>query len=353
MSKDTSNTGNKFIIIFLFLVVFGLLYLLEPILFPFAAGALLAYLCNPLVTRLMQLRVSRLVAVIIVFLGLFLFIIALLLLLTPLIQKQIAAFLELIPSTINWLQNSVLPNLMAHFDAQQLNGDAIKSLFSQYLSKAGSMVSWVLQTMLQSGKALFEGLINLLLIPVVTFYLLRDWNLVIANIKKLIPRKYQPSIFKLAKECDSVLSAFFRGQFLVMLALGIIYSAGLSIIGLQVGIIIGLIAGLVSIVPYLGLIVGVTAASIAALVQFGTFSSVLWVWLVFAIGQLIESTFLTPTLIGDRIGLHPVAVIFAILAGGTLFGFFGVLLALPVASVIMVLLRHINQRYHSSALYKA
>lgn len=353
MTKVTNDSWNKIIIIFLILVVAGLLYLLEPILFPFAAGALLAYLCNPLVNRLMDLHMSRLAAVIIVFLALFFVIIGLLFLLIPLIQKQIMALIDQVPTVVTWLQTTLMPNLMAHLNSQPIDGNAIKNLFSQNLTKAGSVLSWLLQTMLNSGKALFEGIINLLLIPVVTFYLMRDWNIVIANTRQLIPRKLQPSIFRFTKEADAVLSAFFRGQLLVMLSLGIIYSVGLTLIGLQVGIVIGLIAGLVSIVPYLGLIVGLTAAVIAALVQFGTLSSIVWVCVVFAIGQTIESMFLTPTLIGDRIGLHPVAVIFAILAGGTLFGFFGVLLALPVASVIMVLLRHVNQHFHSSSLYKA
>jgi predicted PurR-regulated permease PerM len=189
-------------------------------------------------------------------------------------------------------------------------------------------------------------------VPVVTFYLLLDWNKIIKNIDQLLPRSIEPTIAKLIKESDQVLSAFFRGQLLVMLGLSIIYGVGLSLTGLSIGLILGLILGLISIVPYLGLIVGVLIASIAALIQFGTFSSLLSIWLVFLIGQLCESLLLTPYLVGDRIGLHPVAVIFAVLAGGTLFGFFGVLLALPVAAVLMVWLRFLNNRYHKSAFYQ-
>lgn len=354
MNKPENDSWNKAIIIFLILLGVGLLYLLAPILLPFAVGALLAYLSDPLVNRLISLHMPRLIAVIIVFFVLFFCIIFLIVLLTPLIQKQIGALIELLPSVIDWLQTKLLPGLIEQLRGKvPTDANAFKSLFAENLLKAGSAVTWIFQTMLQSSKALFEGLITLLLIPVVTFYLLRDWNIVIDNIARLIPKKIKPTVIKLTLECDSVLSAFFRGQLLVMLSLCVIYSVGLTLTGLKVGVVIGIISGLVSIVPYLGVIVGVLSASIAALVQFGTLTSVFWVLVVFTIGHLIENVFLTPKLIGDRIGLHPVAVIFAVLAGGTLFGFFGVVLALPVASVIMVLLRHLTQHYHSSKLYKA
>ncbi|MFT5520940.1 MAG: hypothetical protein ACI9IA_001540 [Enterobacterales bacterium] len=158
-------------------------------------------------------------------------------------------------------------------------------------------------------------------------------------------------VTQLASEMDDVLGAFLRGQLLVMLALGIIYSVGLWMIGLNVALIIGMIAGLASIVPYLGFIVGIAAAIIAAVVQFGDFSVLLYVVIVFGVGQMLESMLLTPLLVGDKIGLHPVAVIFAIMAGGQLFGFVGILVALPVAAVIMVLLRYMTQQYKLSAAY--
>lgn len=354
MTENANAVWNKALVIFLVLLFAGLFYLLESILLPFAVGALLAYLCDPLVNRLMSMHLTRFYAVIIVFLALFFCMIVLILLLIPLIQKQIAALIEILPNIINWLQTQLLPGVMRHLGNEvPIDQNAIKNLFTQNLVKAGSAISWIVQTMLQSSKSLFEGLINLLLIPVVTFYLLRDWDLVIDGIVKLIPRKMQPTIIKLTAECDAVLSAFFRGQFLVMLSLSVIYSIGLTIVGLKVGVIIGIISGLMSIVPYLGVIIGLCSASIAALVQFGTLSSLAYVFIIFIIGHLIESLFLTPKLIGDRVGLHPVAVIFAVLAGGTLFGFFGVLLALPIASVIMVLLRHLKYQYHGSKLYRA
>jgi predicted PurR-regulated permease PerM len=194
-------------------------------------------------------------------------------------------------------------------------------------------------------------LINLLLIPVVTFYLLRDWDILVARIQGLLPRRIEPVVVNLVKESNEVLGAFLRGQFLVMLALGTIYSLGLTVIGLDFALLIGMLAGLLSFIPYLGFIVGVISAGIASLLQFYDLIHLLLVIVVFGIGQLIESMLLTPKLVGDCIGLHPVAVIFAVLAGGHLFGFFGILLALPAAAVIMVLLRHTHDEYLRSMFY--
>jgi predicted PurR-regulated permease PerM len=184
------------------------------------------------------------------------------------------------------------------------------------------------------------------------FYLLIDKNTIIKKTRNLLPRRIEPTVVKITKECNSVLSAFFRGQLLVMLSISIYYSIGLTLLGLRIGLILGLIIGTISIVPYLGVIVGVIAASIAAFVQFGSFTPVLLVWLLFIVGHSLDHMFLTPKLIGDRIGLHPIAVIFAVLAGGKLFGFFGILLALPAAAVIMVWLRFLVKHYHGSRLYQ-
>jgi predicted PurR-regulated permease PerM len=166
-----------------------------------------------------------------------------------------------------------------------------------------------------------------------------------------LPRRIEPAVSKLAQESDAVVGAFLRGQFIVMAALGVLYSVGLAIIGLDFSLLIGMLAGLVSFVPYLGVIIGILAASIVALLQFHSLLSVIPVLIVFGVGQFISDFFLTPALVGDRIGLHPVAVIFAVLTGGHLFGFFGILLALPVAAVIVVLLRHAQDEYFKSGLY--
>jgi len=184
------------------------------------------------------------------------------------------------------------------------------------------------------------------------FYLLRDWNVIIARVRALLPKRVEATVVLLFKQCDEVLGSFIRGQLLVILCLAALYSLGLSLVGLKMAVLIGMIAGVLSVVPYLGFAVGIISALLMALIQFQAPLPLLWVALVFGICQLIEGMFLTPVLVGDKIGLHPVAVIFSVLAGGQLFGFLGVLLALPVAAIIMVLLRYVHAHYEQSELYK-
>lgn len=344
---------NKSYFIFLGLIFAGFIYLLAPVLTPFVIGAFLAYLVNPLINHLMKLHLSRLTSVIIVFVTLFSILTLCILLLIPLIQEQIDALFLLIPAAINWFQFSLIPKVATFLDSQELvNPTTVKTLIAQHWGKAGSIANVFVTTVLKSGILILNWLLNLIIIPLVTFYLLRDWKKLLTNIHNLIPRHLQATVVRIAKECDEVLSAFFRGQFLVMLAIGVYYSVGLSIIGLKIGIILGLILGIISIVPYLGFIVGILTASIAAYLQMGDMHPVFWVWLLFLLGQVLDALFITPNLVGDRIGLHPVAVILAVLAGGSIFGFFGVLLALPTTAVIMVWLRHLERSYQESQLYR-
>ena len=211
------------------------------------------------------------------------------------------------------------------------------------------LAAW--STVSGSGLAILGWLANLFLIPVLTFYLLRDWDHLVAGIQRLLPRRSEAVWVRLARESDEVLGAFLRGQMLVMFLLGVIYTTGLWVVGLDFALLIGMVAGLVSFVPYLGLIVGIVIAGIGSVLQSQGIADLPWVILVFVVGQLLEGTVLTPRLVGERVGLHPVAVIFAVMAGGQLYGFFGILLALPVAAVAMVMLRYVLQRYRASGLY--
>ena len=329
-----------------------LLYALQSILMPFFAGALLAYLCNPLVNMLMKWRFNRIAAVSTVFSLLFLTITTALVLLVPVLWRQFIYLESKLPYLLKWINRKGIPWLEKNFrlDLDRLDMKLISEWLGSYWQEAGTAAGNVLTRVAQSSVDIMSiiGLVSL--IPVVTFYLLLDWDKIINNIKELIPRHIEPTVSKLALECDDVLSAFIRGQLMVMLALGIIYAVGLQIVGLKLGILIGLLAGLASIIPYFGFVVGIIAASITCLFQFGTHSldTLLAVWLVFAIGQILEGWVLQPYLIGDKIGLPPVGVIFAVMAGGQLFGFIGMLLALPVAAIIMVLLHHANNRYRQS-----
>ena len=331
-----------------------LIWLLQPILMPFLVAGLLAYLGDPLVDRLEALHLPRAGAVTVVFAVLTLAILGLVLLIVPMVGAQIEYLRVSLPGMIAWVQDTAIPWIEREIEvdlSEHLRLDTLASSLAAHWRQTGDIATLVLQRVSSSGLALVGLIANLALIPVVTFYLLRDWDKLVAKVRDLLPRRIEPVASNLTRECDEVLGAFLRGQLLVMLSLGAIYAAGLWVLGLELALLIGMIAGLASIVPYLGTIVGVGAALIAAVFQFGDIWHLLGVAAVFSIGQMLEGMVLTPLLVGDRIGMHPVAVIFAILAGGQLFGFVGVLLALPIAAVVMVLLRHAHDRYKDSRLY--
>lgn len=331
-----------------------LVYLLQPVLMPFLAGALLAYLGSPVVDRLERQRVPRTAGVVLVFAAIALVIVGLVLLLIPMIAAQVEYLQRTLPQLLAWIEASTLPwieatlgiDLTDRFDLASMG-----ELVTAHWRETGDFARTVAERVTQSGLAFAAFLLNLVLTPVVAFYLMRDWRRLLANIHSLLPEAMEATVVRLARECDSVLGAFLRGQLLVMLALGGFYAIGLWLIGLELALLVGVIAGVLSIVPYLGTIVGIGIGLIAGLFQFGEWWPLLLILAVFGLGNALESMFLQPWLVGDRIGLHPVAVIFAVLAGGQLFGFVGVLLALPAAAVIMVLLRYAHARYKESPLF--
>lgn len=342
-------------LVLLGLMVLGwLLWLLSPILMPFAAGALLAYLGNPLVNRLMRRGLKRTWAVGLAFVSLVTSTVLALVLVLPLLWQQVVYLESRLPRLLRWFNREGIPWIEQHtrMRIDRLDMELISQWLSSYWVEAGSAAGSVLAQVARSGMDFMALAGMLALVPVVTFYLLLDWDDLLGRIRNLVPRSLEPRVTLMARECDEVLAAFLRGQLLVMLALGVIYWLGLQLVGLKLALMIGLLAGLASIIPYFGFAVGIVAATVAALVQFGNFHAVLLVWGVFAVGQAIEGWLLQPYLIGDKIGLHPVAVIFAIMAGGQLFGFFGMLLALPAAAVIMVLLRHAHLQYQQSGFYQ-
>lgn len=347
------SDSEKWLVLALVVLTGWLIFLLAPVLTPFLISMLLSYLGDPLVDRLEDIGLSRTVSVVIVFLGMLLFGIAGVLILLPALQAQIAVLIHNIPAALEWLQQWLLPKMSALFSTAEfpLDVDGIKEALLGHWREMGSLAKNLMVHIGRSGQLLAGWITYLLLIPVVTFYLLRDWDVLVANVHDLLPRAVEPTVVRLAKEIDAVLAEFLRGQLTVMVALGTVYVAGLWLVGLELAFIVGLLAGVVSFVPYLGVIVGVVVAGLAALVQFHDFMPLLGVVAVFGVGQVLEGMVLSPLLVGDRIGLHPVAVIFAVMAGGQLFGFIGVLLALPVAAVIVVLLRHSRHEYKRSNLY--
>jgi predicted PurR-regulated permease PerM len=326
------------------------------VLTPFVVAALLAWLGNPMVERLERAGRPRTVGVLLVFALMALLLVILLLFLVPMVSDQLQHLVDWLPKLAQWISGSAVPWLETrlHMDlAKYVDPMVIAGLLRQHWEQAGGIAATVLGGLSKSGLVLIEVLVKVLLVPVLTFYFLRDWPVIVARVRELLPRSIEGTVTGLASESDQMLAGFLRGQLSVMVGLGMIYAVGLWAVGLDLGLLIGMLAGLVSFVPYLGATFGVGAGLIAALVQFGDFNHLLLVAAVFAVGHLIESYVLMPWLVGDRIGMHPVAVIFSIMAGGHLFGFLGVLLALPVAAVGMVLLRYAHGRYTRSALYGA
>lgn len=346
------SNSNKYVM--MFILSAGLVYLLSPILTPFLVAALLAYLGNPLVLRLERLKWPRSIAVSVVFAVIFLLLSMTFLILLPLVEQQLSALIEKVPTIIAWAKQTVLPWLQARFTVlAQINVEQLQLALQDNIAGAGSMAASIIVSITSSGMAFLSGLATIVLIPVVTFYLLRDWGSLIHTIQQTFPRRLEKKANDLTQQVDTVLAAFFKGQLIVMACLTVVYYVGLSMVGLEFALLIGLIAGLVSFVPYLGLIIGIILACLASIFQLQDGSGLVGTLLVFAVAQVLESVVLTPVLVGDKIGLHPVAVIFAVMAGGQLFGFSGVLLALPVAAVLLVFVRDLDARYKKSELYNA
>lgn len=346
MTDGFADPRNRRLYALIGLLLIGwLLYRLAPVLTPFIAAALLAYIADPLADRLERLKFPRSIAVVAVFLLTFGFLGLLVLLVVPLVNAQIGALLDALPAIISEAEQVWWPRIAPFLDVEAGDDVGFAAFVSRYGEMAGSWGSSILLSVTRSGGALAAAVISLFLIPILTFYLLRDWDSIVARIGALVPSRQRDTVFRLARETDEVLSAFLRGQILVMISLGIIYSAGLSLIGLRFAIAIGVIAGLVSFVPYLGFVFGILLAGLTVALEPDPLWRLVGVVATFSIAQMIEGTFLTPKLVGDRIGLHPVLVIFAVAAGGQLFGFFGILLALPMAAVLSVLLRFAYRNY--------
>jgi len=331
-----------------------LVWLMGPVLTPFVVAALLGWLGDPMVDRIERAGRSRNTAVILVFALMALLLALALLILVPTLQRQIATLVHSLPSYRDWFIDTAIPWLEQRSRLELstwLNPEYLIEQLRVHWERAGGVATTALGYLSRSGFAVFAMVANVVLIPVLTFFFLRDWDVFVERVASLVPRDHLEVASRLAHESSEMLGGFLRGQFTVMLILGAMYGFGLWAIGLDLGLLIGIVAGLLTFVPYLGPASGLIFGVIAALVQHGDWKHVAGVLAVFGIGQVIESYWLTPKLVGDRIGLHPVAVIFAVLAGGQLFGFLGMLLALPVAAVANVLLRYAHARYTQSRLY--
>ena len=322
-----------------------LLYLLAPVLTPFVAAALLAYIGDPLADRLQRFKLPRTLAVVAVFLLTFTVLALLVLLVGPLIRTQVSALLAALPGLLQQVEQVWLPSVSGWLNIETGDDVGLGAFLANYSEMAGTWGAKVLVSVSKSGGAVAAAVLSLFLVPILTFYLLRDWDTIITHLGALIPSRQRESVIKLAHDTDEVLGAFLRGQLLVMLALSVIYSVGLGLVGLKFAIAIGVVSGLVSFVPYLGFVFGIGLAALTVALEPNPLWLMIGVIATFTIAQLLEGSILTPKLVGDRIGLHPVLIIFAIAAGGQLFGFFGILLALPAAAVLSVMVRFAYDRY--------
>ena len=337
-------------------LILWVLYLLKPVVLPFVGAFLVAYLFSPLVDKLHKIGLPRWLSISAVFIGIGVVITLAFWYLVPLVWEQLMYAKNSIPSGIHWANYKFLPWLSDSFNLvpMELDVDQISAAIMEYVQTnySADSIQAMIAKLAQSGLNFIQIGGTVVLIPIIAFYFLLDWDRMLDSFRRLIPRRHEEQTLDIVKECHSVLGAFVKGQFLVMVLLGVVYAMGLQLIGLEVGLIIGMVAGLCSIIPYLGFAVGIIAAVIASLFQFGIdWMQLLLVGVVFMIGQAVEGYILQPFLLGDKIGLSPVAVVFAVLAGAQLGGILGMLIALPVAAVIVVLLRHAREFYENSPMY--
>jgi predicted PurR-regulated permease PerM len=337
----------------LVLAVFGfLLFALRGVLLPFVAGMAVAYFLDPVADRLEERGISRTLATALITVAFFVLAISFVIVLVPLLQSQVVGFVGKVPDLVEAMRERagpLLERLQAHLSSADL--EDLRSAAQSYAGQAIRWIGGLIKQILGGGVALLNLLSLLLITPLVTFYLLRDWDRITERIDGLLPRKAAPTIRAQAAEIDRIIAGFVRGQATVCLILGTFYGIGLSVVGLEFGLIIGFATGLISFIPYFGMLVGLVVGFGVALAQFSDWMPIAMVAGVFLVGQIVEGNFLTPKLVGDRVGLHPVWVIFALLAGGALFGFTGVLLSVPAAAVIGVLVRFAAERYRDSGLY--
>ncbi|MBR0679754.1 AI-2E family transporter [Roseomonas eburnea] len=329
------------------------LWLFQGILTPFVLAAVIAYFLDPVATRLTRIGVRRsLAAVLLIFLLMALALVAGLLL-YPIILSQIGILVQRLPAYVAGVAALLQEGLLRLEEAlgPEMMDQRLRDLA---INQAGTMLSWLgtaATRLIGGGFALFQVFTLLVVVPVVAFYLLRDWPGMLARIESWLPRRNAAVLRQLARDTDRVLSAWLRGQLLCCAALGVFYAVALQLVGLELGITIGLMAGILTFIPYVGSLTGFVAAVLLAMGQFGTWNEVLMVVGIFFVGQTIEGYVIYPYLLGDRVELHAVWVIFALFAGGVAFGFLGVLLAVPMAAALGVVARYWLRRYLESPLY--
>jgi len=352
----TSTQANRLPMLLLggaILALLILLYLLSPILTPFVLAGILAYVANPLVDRLTHHGLPRPAAVVLVMASMGLLVTGLMLIVFPLLVDELGRLTARVPAAIEQINQRLLPWVSAHLGfSVRLDISHINQLLPGNWDVIQPVLARIFDSATAGGAAFFGMVMTLLLVPVVMFYLLLDWHGIVERWASYVPRRWQQKCTALAGDIDAVLAQYLRGQMLVILVLAVYYSTALWLAGIPSALSIGVLTGLLVFIPYLGFATGFSLALLVAVIQFSGLQPVVAVLAIYGIGQLLESFLLTPYLVGERIGLHPLAVIFGLLAFGQLFGFFGVLLALPLSAILAVAWREVRAAYLSSRFYQ-
>jgi predicted PurR-regulated permease PerM len=335
------------------LAILALLYALSPILTPFLLAGILAYICNPLTDRIARWGVPRFLAVVLVMLALATLAAGLILIILPLLYEEAAVLAARTPEALTLVNEKLAPWLRQHFGIRlRFDSASLQKLAAGNWDTVQIVLERLYSSLKIGGVALVGLLVNLLLAPVVMFYLLLDWHGMMARMSGVIPRPWHAKLVSVARDVDAVLSQYLRGQLLVMALLAAYYCVALWLAGIPSALSIGVFTGMLIFIPYLGYATGLILALLVATLQFAGWGPIIAVLVVYGIGQLLESFLLTPFLVGERIGLHPLAVIFALMAFGQLFGFFGILAALPASAALLVGLREVRALYLVSRFYR-
>ena len=355
--NQANKHGLNYHVILLTTIALGLLYLLMPVLSPFIVALVLAYIGHPAVDKLNQIKlgrftISRGVGAICVILSIVTALLLVIFIVAPLFQKELLLLIDRIPNFINATKILIAPWLQKHAGITlDIDAAQIQAILTNNWKAASQYIASFLLSVSSRGLTVISWLGNAILIPVVLFYLLRDWHSFIAHFADLIPRRFIAKATKITTEINDVLSGFLRGQLTVMLCMSVFYASGLWAAGLDSAVPIGVITGLLGFVPYLGFGLGFMLAMLAGALQFTSIGEIVPVLIVFGAGQFVESFLLTPLLVGERIGLHPAVVLFALLACGQLFGFVGLFFALPLSAAIAIGIKHAELKYFSSENY--
>lgn len=353
MMHGKKITHNWMIWLTIFVLFCIAVYVLRSVLLPFVAGIVIGYLLDPWASKFEKWGMRRTCATVLVMFLVVIIAVPAVLMLFGIIDEQLGQFIRAVPNYLASFARKIEPVIN---ELQQripsLEPERIRDYIRSNMANSLKLVGNVMRSVITNGFALINILSLVLITPIVAFYMLRDWDTFVAKVDSLLPKQSKKSIEKQAREIDRILASFIRGQLSVCVLLGTFYAVGLYIVGLDLGVLVGFLAGIISFIPYVGTIFGFVVSMAIAFAQFDNMMQILQVAGVFLVGQFIEGNFLTPKLVGDSVGLHPVWVMFALLAGGVLLGFLGLMIAVPVAAIIGVIMRHAIENYKQSSLYR-